>query len=426
LGPGKHLGYRPGVKQGHWIARSYTSTAAPKKQYKSLGAADGEGISSDGEETLTFEQAIKAANAWFGKPAKTLNEQVVPDYSVAKCIEDYIAEQRRIGNRGADRARQSALAHIIPKFGLMLVSELTPEGIETWLGELSETGKRRRTMKGATKPVLADAPATPEDKRRRKDSANRVWTTFRAALNLAAKRKKPGCDRKGWAEVQDFKKVSAARSKHFMPIEIIPFLSACPPDFRRLSAGAVHTGARYGELAKLRIEHLDFNNNTLLVPAEIAKTKVARFINLLDEAPVFFAAITAGRARSELIFLRDDVVRRKRTAGKNAWLESDQFRFMNTACDSAQIERCNFHGLRHTAVSRWLNDGASLGDVAEQIGDSEATTRKHYAHLCPDSRGARLRRVVTSLGINRICLGNSATVQPITESEGIDYMMMLG
>lgn len=41
------------------------------------------------------------------------------------------------------------------------------------------------------------------------------------------------------------------------------------------------------------------------------------------------------------------------------------------------------HRLRHTAVSQWLDGGASITDVAEWVGDSVQTVWSTYAHMMP-------------------------------------------
>ena len=426
LGPGKHLGCRVGSNGRTWIARLYSSAADKPKVFQALGAADDANVAANGSDVLDWEQAKSAAAKWFSEKTGSPQSQKASEFSVSHCITEYFAEQRRLNKRGADRAECAAKAHILPLFGDKLVAEISSEEIEAWLGKLATSGRRRRTKKGVKTPVISDPPKTEEDKRKRRDSANRIWSILRAALNLAANRKREGCNSSRWAGVRDFPSTGSPRGAHFKSHQITAFLAVCPPDFQRLAIGAIHTGARYGELRQVRIETLDLDNKTLYLPPEITKTKVGRHVNLLGEAVDFFRSITAGRAKRELIFKRDGVIRRKRATNEDEWLPSDQKRFMDQACEDAGVAPCTFHGLRHTAVSHWLNNGATLGDVAEQIGDSEATTRKHYAHLCKDARGERLERKFVSLEINGIYLNGNSIGQKVASIESIEDMLTLG
>jgi integrase len=49
----------------------------------------------------------------------------------------------------------------------------------------------------------------------------------------------------------------------------------------------------------------------------------------------------------------------------------------------AEARHLGCHRLRHTAVSQWLHEGASVADVAEWIGDTPAQVYATYAHMMP-------------------------------------------
>lgn len=54
--------------------------------------------------------------------------------------------------------------------------------------------------------------------------------------------------------------------------------------------------------------------------------------------------------------------------------------------DPSIPERFHPHSLRHTAVSRWINEGVPMQVIAHQVGHATpSTTEKVYAHLMPDS-----------------------------------------
>lgn len=132
------------------------------------------------------------------------------------------------------------------------------------------------------------------------------------------------------------------------------------------------TGARYGELAGLRVQ--DFNGSSLYVSAQISKTSKARTINFDREGKAFFAAITARRSGDDYIF----------TFHGRRWNKSEQFRPMQESCKHANLAYFPFYTLRHTAASNWLRAGVPMKYIAEQLGNSLAICERHYAHVAAD------------------------------------------
>jgi len=59
-------------------------------------------------------------------------------------------------------------------------------------------------------------------------------------------------------------------------------VNACPADFRRLVQAALFTGARFGELTRLKAE--DFNTQVGTIFIEETKSGKARHVVLTEEA----------------------------------------------------------------------------------------------------------------------------------------------
>jgi len=386
------------------------------RRKETLGAAD-DYQDADGKDTLSWPQAQEQAHHWFKNCTKHAwmaaeGEEVTLDqYTVKDAIDDYLAEQKRLGKKGLPQAEHAARAHILPVLGEIEVAKLTRSRLEKWLGALAEAPRRKRAKRLQEGPVFLEAPKTDDDKRRRRDSANRIWTTLKAALNLALKRGKAP-DGSSWRGVQNFKGTTSARVRCLTIPDQVRLVNACPPDLRRLVTAALHTGARFGELIKLEVHDLDLKSGTVYIGPHVSKTGKPRHVVLTTEGRAFFETITAGRKSSELILMREGVTRRRHSEVGSAWGKSDQNRPLDAACKLAKIERCTFHELRHTAASTWINAGMSLGDVAEQLGDSERTTKKHYIHLCPNALAARIRQIAPVLGINE-----PSTVESLKISE---------
>lgn len=128
-----------------------------------------------------------------------------------------------------------------------------------------------------------------------------------------------------------------------------------------------------------------------------------RHVVLTEEAQAFFTGITAGRPANELMFLRDEVERRKLHDVAGAWGKSEQARFMVLACRAAEVATASFHKLRHTYASGLVNAGLLMAYVAAQLGHSDTRmTEKHYGHLAPTALAEAVRKLAPKLGFAEI------------------------
>jgi integrase len=386
---------------GAWLGRWYDPETRKQKQTR-LGTAD-DFSDADGREVLTFAQAQEKARAWFKVCAQeallVAEGEVLPvgPYTVAQAIHDYFKDGKRRGMKGVERAEWSARAHILPALGDLDVAKLTRHKIEDWLTTMAESPKRKRTKVGATEPALAAAPKTDEEKRARKDTANRVLTILRAALNHALDRRRVQ-DGSAWRTVKPFRNVASARHRFLSSEEMVRLVNVCPPDFRRLVQAALFTGARYGELCRMKVQDFDATSGTVLV-AESKSGKPRRIV-LTSEAQAWFKSETAGRAAGELLFTRTGVERRKRSEVGGAWGKSDQSRFMAQACKAAKLDKLSFHELRHSYASILVNGRVPMAFVAAQLGHSDTRmVDKHYGHLAPNAVTEAIRTLVPDLGL---------------------------
>ena len=145
-------------------------------------------------------------------------------------------------------------------------------------------------------------------------------------------------------------------------------LNAADEDFRPLVRGALETGARYGELCRLRCG--DYNPDSGTIEVRFSKSGKSRHIILTAEAQAFFSSLTAGRATDAPMF------------GKE-WTPSLQVRRMVDTCKAARIEPAlGFHQLRHTWASHAVMAGMPLVIVARNLGHADTKmVETHYGHL---------------------------------------------
>jgi integrase len=108
-----------------------------------------------------------------------------------------------------------------------------------------------------------------------------------------------------------------------------------------LVTGAFLTGARYGELAELRVEQFDGHRRTLRI--NVGKTG-ARTIVLQSAAADFLSRISDGRDPDDFLFIR---------SGGRRWKKSDQTRPIKDALRAAGLStEGSLYALRHTYISR--------------------------------------------------------------------------
>ena len=118
-------------------------------------------------------------------------------------------------------------------------------------------------------------------------SANRILGLLKAALNHAFTGGKVASDTE-WRKVKPFKAVDQARTQYLTVAECKRFLNACDQDFRRLARGALETGARYGELCRMRCGDFNPDSGTIFsIPT--SKSGKPRHVVLTDEGQAFFA-----------------------------------------------------------------------------------------------------------------------------------------
>jgi integrase len=257
-------------------------------------------------------------------------------------------------------------AFIRPALGEIEVASLTAERLRKWRDELSKAKPRVRSVKGETRHN-----GKPHDSRARKASANRIFSTLRAALNLAFRAGKLPSDAE-WRKVENFENVETARLRYLTLTEARGYINACPDDFRRLVQAALQTGARYGELGRLTVA--DFNPDVGTVAIRQSKSGKPRHVVLTDEGQTFFRQLSAGRAGDEPMLRKADGL---------PWRKSQQTLPMEVAVARAKTTpRITFHGLRHTWASHAVMNGTPLMVVARNLGHSSTVmVEKHYGHL---------------------------------------------
>ena len=130
---------------------------------------------------------------------------------------------------------------------------------------------------------------------------------------------------------------------------------------------ALLTGARRGELFKIRAQHIGLD--TITLPASHTKTLRMRVIPI----------IPALRPWLEYFPLEITV-----DGAKSAW---------RRARIKAGMEHVNFHDLRHSCASIMLGLGVDLYTISKILGHANVQTTQRYAHLQVDAQRLALDKL---------------------------------
>jgi integrase len=390
ISAGCAIGYRRGSNGGRWIARLRDETG--KQNYEALGAAD-DAREPDGLTVFSFSQAQERARAFFVKRSREIAGHSAPDegpYTVNAALDDYFAERDRRGSKSAKSDRYAAAARIRPSLGHIELARLTTKKIRDWQTEIEKAPKLIRTARGASKQGISHINAAdPDAVRARKATANRILTVLKAALNVAFQEGRVHSDT-DWRKVKPAKEVDAPIVQFLSAPECVRLVNACSGNFRDLVRGALVTGCRYSELARLQIGDVSADGGTVTI--RLSKGGKRRHVALNEEGQQLFAALGAGKRRGDHVFIRDD---------GGIWGASHQQRPIEEASSRAKLEpTVTFHILRHTYASALAMKGVSMRVIADQLGHADTRmTEKHYAHLAPSHVADVIRAALPGLGI---------------------------
>ena len=386
ISPGVRLGYRRGRgssgRGGTWLAAS--RTADGRRQQVRVGRAD-DILQSDGAQVFDHEQAKEAARAW----VKSLRAGAAasPSITVNDALDRYFEARSAEGMKSIDEARQRAAFHLRPKLGKVRVADLTIAKVRSWRDGLVTAEVRRRTGKFAEKPNIKRVDlADPDTLRRRRDTANRTLTTLKAALNWAFNHRLVSDDT-AWRLVKPYRGTGAARVRFLTPDEQKTLLKASNGAIRDLVSAALVTGARFGELARLKVSDYDADNRSIFI-AE-SKSGKPRHVPVPDGGAALLSQLAKDRAGGEPLL---------RQESGEPWRTSTYHRPWKDLVASAGLADITLHELRHTYASTMVRKGAPLMIVAQALGHTDTRmVDKHYAHLAPSYVADTIRQMAPDI-----------------------------
>ena len=371
IAQGVSLGYyRPA---GTWWARKLVPGA---KRYAkaAIGTAD-DHRDANGVDVLDYFQAQDKARALADEQtAGAIGRTTLSRCTVEDAIKEYVeALKAAKGETASTDAEQRLNKHVKPKLGTRPVSELTLTELKRWRDQL--VTRKKDPLNRAT--------------------VNRIMANFKAALNAVFEDEKRGIrSDKAWRALKAYEDAQTAREDHFQAADVQKLIDEAAKfdqPFANLLAAGFLTGARYGELAACDVRHFDAKKGVLSIPS--GKTG-ARAVTLMADATAFFAELVKDRARTAPLL--------PGSAGER-WGKSEQHRRIKKALEKAELPKtASFYALRHSYISRAIENDVPLFIIARNCGTSESMIRRHYAKLIAEKERVMLERAAGAFKLTLI------------------------
>jgi integrase len=352
---------------------------------------------ADGRDVLTFQQAIERAKEVHRAATAPAREEAQsgPALTVAQACARYVAHLLAENGQAAARdTLQRLRRHVAPEIEapekLVMQKARKPPEEHAKLGPRAVNSlSLQNVIDWRNAMVVHDDD--PEIERRSRDTANRVVSMLKAALNLAIRDDSNGIvTDKAWRLLPVFEDVGRARHVHLDAAQVKRLINACEGGFRNLVIGLLLTGMRPGiEPRHIQVRHFSPETCTLHVPE--SKTG-PRDVVLTKEGVEFFAGITAGRDPEEWMFLRADGSR---------WGEADHMRPMRAAVEKAKLPAETVtYSLRHTYASQSIMAGMNPQLLAENMGTSVRMLEQNYGKFFASVRRQMIEAAAPKLGLS--------------------------
>jgi integrase len=353
---GLSVGWRMNTdRQGSWTARRMTPDGY---QFGVIGHSD-EQAPADGVAVFDYDQAVAACIEWDRKAAT--NTQNGP-YSVSQAADDWLAAWT--GSESSKATATNNVEHWIkPMLGSIPVVNLTTPQLQRWLESVANSPGKNNTKNYD--------PNDPETRRKRRDTANRIFNDVAAILNRAFKMRPEITSDAAWRKVEKFSNVAKAMETFLTADEVQKLLNACEKDFRALTYAAIVTGCRYNEIATMTVANYNAANQSISLVQP--KTQKIKHVFLNESEAQFFDALVKDKLPTDRVFLKAD---------GNEWVKDDQRYRIKNALKAAGIKRpFRYHDCRHTAASLLAAGKVDLAYISKHLGHSSQRVTERYRHL---------------------------------------------
>ncbi len=239
--------------------------------------------------------------------------------------------------------------HILPKWGKVRVTEITPRGVSQWLAEKRAAGSSPATVE-KMRVILGRSYVLGQRWEIPGTDKNPARGIVRKPLNNARERFLT-------AEEAERLREAAAMSANTQLLNIVRLL--------------LLTGARVRELLEARVENVNVERRTWLIPT--SKTGKPRHVPLSTAALAIITGLPRFKDCPWLIPNPDTL--KPFISIKHSW---------KTAIKVAKLPGLRIHDLRHSAASFLVAAGIDLYAVGKILGHANVASSARYAHLAND------------------------------------------
>ncbi|HET8600048.1 MAG TPA: site-specific integrase [Segeticoccus sp.] len=356
---------------GRWRARYYD--ASGRQHSKDFARK------VDGERWLAEQSASIVTGQWVDPRAGKV--------TVATMAEAWLA-----GNPSwteATRARNRSILerHVLPRWGRVPVSRVAFEDVQTWVSDLSASGLAGGTVR-------------------------KVAGVLSSVLALAVKSRRLAVNP---AQGVDLPKQRLSQRRYLSVAQVEALADACG-DRGDIALVLAYCGLRIGELAALRVRHVDLLRRRFRVEESVTEVngqlawsspkdhqrRSVPFPEFLSEP---LAARLADKAAGELLFGSERGGPLRVRNMRRDWFDAATVR--------AGVPGLTPHELRHTAASMAVSAGASVLALQRMLGhDKPSTTLDVYSDLFDEDLDDVAHRLSEARARAR-----KAKMRPTAESE---------
>lgn len=405
LAQGLHIGYRKNKSGGVWVARMYAGDQAYK--VVSIGPAD-DRLKADGVSVFDFRQAQEAARL-------VRDRQIVPVQSenivtVRDAVTKYIAkrDKREIGRRGKEvrsDANQRLTRHVLgqPARGKgkdiapaaladVALSDLSEDALADWRaglqGDLKETTKRR---------LVADLKAALNDHRK----------LLPTTLDIRAALKSDIAEDSAEPVARDNQILDAAQVRRIVAAaQEVDAEQDWGGDLFRLVSLLANTGARFSQIARMKVRDVQVDRVRLMVPSSRkGKGKSGHEPVVVDPAVIeLLLPVVVGRDGDAPLLERTRL--RQLTGGVDRWVPGERGPWQKASeFDRAWKvirERSGMpdvipYALRHSSIVRGLKANLNIRHVAALHDTSVVMIERHYGRYISDGLEDMARAAIVPL-----------------------------
>jgi len=291
------------------------------------------------EELFHAWKAEIARARWLGEPPPD------GDHTVAELITQYltmVTPRKSSGSRDRDRL---ILARFVTRWGTLLLRDLTTLLIEEYLAQrlaqvsLATASKELGVLKAAFRCAIRWG-----------------WTTRSPFIGITLNQE------------------GTARTRWLSDDEEMRLLACCAAWLRDIVIVGLDSGLRPGNLVGLQCSWVQLGQTCLHIPREQTKTqKLPLTIPLTTRAADIIHRYLES-AQSEHLFV---------SSAGHPYTCAAVNRALQRAAATAGLHDICLYTLRHTFVSRLVQAGVSLPEVAALAGHRDIRMTMRYAHLAP-------------------------------------------